>query len=166
MKALKLAAAAALLLPTLAMAEARIAVVEPLLAIMETTEAKKLVEQLQSDMKSKEDELMKLRGEIQQIMDRLEKEKMTMSKDQQQRLTDERDAKMMDLRSRSQLAQKRMEEEQKELLGAMEPKLRTALEQLAQEKNYDLIVNQQAVLFAKDEIDVTREVTQKINQMD
>lgn len=166
MKALKLAAAAALLLPALAMAEARIAVVEPLQAIMETTQAQKLVEKLQGDMQTKEQELVKLRNEIQQIIDRLEKEKMTMSKDQQQKLADERDAKMLDLRSRSQLAQKRMEEEQKELLSTMEPKLRTALEQLAQEKNLDLIVTQQAVLFAKDEIDVTREVTQKINQME
>lgn len=166
MKAFRMAVAAALLLPAVAMAEARIAVVEPLQAIMETAEAKKLVSKLQGDMQSKEQELIKLRNEIQKIVDRLEKEKMTMSREQKQKLTDERDAKMMDLRSRSQLAQKRMEEEQKELLGTLEPKLMTALEQIAQEGNYDLIITRQAALFAKDEIDVTRAVTQKIDQMD
>lgn len=166
MKALKLAAIAALFVPALALAEARIAVVEPLQAIMETNEAKKLIGALQGEMKSTEQELLKLRGEIQKIVDRLEKEKMTMSREDQRKLSDERDAKMLDLRSRSQLAQKRMEEEQQQLLSTLEPKLYTALEQVAQEGKYDLIITRQAVLFARDEHDVTRAVTQKINQMD
>lgn len=165
MNKIKLLLCGLLLVPAVSLAEMRIAVLDPLQAIFETAEAKKRTGELESDIKSKEQEIGKLRDEIIAIEQRLKKDGMTMSQNEQKRLTDERDAKMLDFRSRTQLAQKRIEGEQQELLKIMEPKLKSALEALAKEKGYDLILNRQAALFVKEEVDITRAVTQKINQM-
>lgn len=165
MKKIKLLLCGLLLVPAVSLAETRIAVLDPLQAIFETAEAKKRTSQLESDMKSKEQEIGKLRDEIIAIDQRLKKDSMTMSQNEQKQLADERDAKMLDFRSRTQLAQKRIEGEQQELLKAMEPKLKSALEALAKEQGYDLILSRQAALFVTEEVDITRAVTQKINQM-
>lgn len=165
MNKIKLLLCGLLLVPAVSLAEMRIAVIDPLQAIFETADAKKRTGELESDIKSKEQEIGKLRDEIIAIEQRLKKDGMTMSQNEQKRLTDERDAKMLDFRSRTQLAQKRIEGEQQELLKVLEPKLKSALEALAKEKGYDLILNRQAALFVKEEVDITRAVTQKINQM-
>jgi Skp family chaperone for outer membrane proteins len=88
-----------------------------------------------------------------------------MSKDEQKNLTDQRDAKMLDFRSRQQLAQKRLEEDRNEMLTLMEPRLKQAIEKIAADGKFDLIITRQAVLFAAEKTDITRDVTKIMNQM-
>lgn len=95
----------------------------------------------------------------------MQKDGITMGKDEQKKLTDQRDAKMLDFRSRQQLAQKRIEEDRNEMISLMEPRLRQAVESIAKEGKYDLVITRQAVLFATDQVDITSQVTQKMNQM-
>jgi outer membrane protein len=165
MKTIKLAVLALVLAPALAMAEIKIAVIDPIGAIAETAEVKTRTGKLEADMKNKEAEMMKLRDEILAIEEKLQKDGLTMSKDQQKSLSDQRDAKMNDFRSRQQLAQKRIESDRNEMLQLMEPRLKLAVDEIAKEGKYDLVLTRQAALFAKEEIDITRKVTQKMNQM-
>ncbi|MBQ0754812.1 MAG: OmpH family outer membrane protein [Gammaproteobacteria bacterium] len=165
MKTIKLAVLALVLAPSLAMAEIKIAVIDPIGAIAETTEVKTRTGKLETDMKNKEAEMMKLRDEILAIEESLKKDGLTMSKDKQKSLSDQRDAKMNDFRSRQQLAQKRIESDRNEMLQLMEPRLKQAVDEIAKEGKYDLVLTRQAALFAKEEIDITRKVTQKMNQM-
>lgn len=165
MKTIKLAVLALVLAPALAMAEIKIAVIDPIGAIAETAEVKTRTGKLEADMKNKEAEMLKLRDEILAIEEKLQKDGLTMSKDQQKSLSDQRDAKMNDFRSRQQLAQKRIESDRNEMLQLMEPRLKLAVDEIAKEGQYDLVLTRQAALFAKEEIDITRKVTQKMNQM-
>lgn len=165
MKTIKIALAALLLLPVVAVAEMRIAVMDPFAAIAETSEFKSRAGKIEADMKAKEAELLKLRNEVMDLEQKLQKDGLTMSKDEQKNLTDQRDAKMLDLRSRSQLAQKRLEEDRNEMMALMEPRLKQAIDKIAADGKFDLIITRQAVLFAAEKTDITRDVTQIMNQM-
>jgi len=122
MKTIKLAVLALVLAPALAVAEMKIAVIDPIGAIAETAEVKMRTSKLEADMKNKEAEMMKLRDEILAIEEKLKKDGLTMSKDQQKSLSDQGEAKMNDFRSRQQLAQKRIESDRNEMLKVMEPR--------------------------------------------
>jgi|SRR5690606_29455029 len=154
-----------LLAPVMALAEMRIAVIDPIRAISETSEVKERTSALELDMKKKEAEMIKLRDEIMALEERLKRDGMTMSSEQQKSMSDQRDAKMLDFRSRQQLAQKRMEQDRDEMLSVMEPRLKQAIDKIAKEGKYDLIITRQAVLYAAEQTDVTTQVTQIMNQM-
>lgn len=154
-----------LLAPVMALAEMRIAVIDPIRAISETSEVKERTSALELDMKKKEAEMIKLRDEIMALEERLKRDGMTMSSEQQKSMSDQRDAKMFDFRSRQQLAQKRMEQDRDEMLSVMEPRLKQAIDKIAKEGKYDLIITRQAVLYAAEQTDVTTQVTQIMNQM-
>ena len=51
------------------------------------------------------------------------------------------------------------------MLSVMEPRLKQAIDKIAAEGKYDLIITRQAVLYAAEQTDVTRQVTQIMNQM-
>ncbi|MFN3714592.1 MAG: OmpH family outer membrane protein [Alcanivoracaceae bacterium] len=165
MKTMKMLFAALLLLPALALAQPKIVVVDPERALGETEEVKARIAKFQSDMQGQENKLRKLRDDIMKIEERLQREGVTMSRDQGQKLTDERDAKMIEFRSLQQILQQRMQQSQEELQNAMAPKLGKAVEDISKEKGYDLVLIRQAVLFASDAVDITSDVTRQINRM-
>lgn len=165
MKTIKFALCALLLVPVLASAEMKIAVIDPIGAIAETTEVKNRTGKLEADMKGKEAEMLGLQKEIIAIQEKLKKDGLTMSKDEQKSLSDKHDAKMLDFRSRQQLAQKRIEADRNEMLQLMEPRFKQAVDAIAKEGKYDLVITRQAVLYMNDEFDITRQVTQKMNQI-
>ncbi|PKM23133.1 MAG: hypothetical protein CVV10_00785 [Gammaproteobacteria bacterium HGW-Gammaproteobacteria-14] len=164
-KVMKTLVAAFLLVPMLAVAELKIVVVDPDMALAETQDVKARITKFQSDMQGQENKLRKLRDDIVKLEERLQKEGVTMSRDQGQRLTDERDAKMIEFRSLQQMLQQRLQQSQQELQETMAPKLQQAVAEIAAEKGYDLVVVKQAVLFSSEAVDITRDVTQHINRM-
>lgn len=165
MKTIKWAVCALVLMPALALAEIKIAVIDPFSAIAETSEVKTRSEKLEQDIKSKQAELDVLRSDIMAIEQKLKKDGLTMSKDDQKQLTDKRDAKMLDFRSRQQLAQRSLEEGRAEMLQLMEPRLQKAVDAVVKEKKLDLVLSRQAAVYVGEALDITREVTQKMNQM-
>ena len=165
MKTIKWAVCVLMLLPTLAMAEIRIAIIDPYAAIAETTEVKNRAGKLEQDMKTKQAELEVLRSDIMAIEEKMKKDGLTMSKEDQQRLAQQREGKMLDFRSRQQLAQKRIEEDRNEMLQLMEPRLKQAIDEVVKAEKLDLVLNRQAALHVSEALDITRKVTQKMNQM-
>ncbi len=165
MKITKWAVCVMLLLPALATAEIKIGVIDPLTAIAETAEVKTRTGKMEQDIKTKQAELEVLRSDIMEIEEKLKKDGLTMSKDAQKELADKRDAKMLDFRSRQQLAQRSVEEGRNEMLQLMEPRLKQAIDEVVKDKKLDLVINRQAALHVSEAMDITREVTQKMNQM-
>lgn len=165
MKTIKYLIAAVMLLPTVALAELKVGVVDPIAAISETNEVKQRTAAIEAEVKEQEGKLRKLRDEIVDLEEKLKKEDMTLSKDQKRELTDKRDGKMFEFRSLQQTVQKRVNEDQQELLELMRPKFELAVSTVASDKKLDLVLNKQAALYTNGEFDITREVTQKINSM-
>lgn len=151
-------------LPGLALAEKKIAFVNPMQAISQSEEVQASQLEMQSDMGDEREKLQRLQQEIQQIEQKLQKENMTLSDKEKQNLQDERESKMIEARQLSKLVQKRMQGEQQEIVEKMRPKVMKAVEEIANEQGYDVVLNIQAIMYAQDGMDITEQVVQKLNE--
>ena len=95
----------------------------------------------------------------------MQKEGMTMSSDQQEQMQTEGQQKMIEIQSLQRKLQKRANDAQRELLQEMEPKLQSAVAEVAKKENLDLVVSAQAVIYTKPDLDITEAVTKQLNKM-
>lgn len=164
MKMIKLALVALFCLPLLAQAETVIAVVDPMQALMEADEVKQRNAELEEAIERDGMRLRELRNQIGQIEGRLQREGMTMSTEERNRLADERDSKGLEFQSLQQRVKRRVDSDRQALLEDMEPKLLRAVEAVVEEKDIDVVLNAQAVVFAKPDMDITEEITKRLNE--
>ena len=150
-------------LPGLALAEKKIALVNPIEAIRQSDEVKASQMEMQSNFGDERKKLQKLQKEISQIDQQLKKEGMTLSEKKKKNLQDKRQSKMIEARQLQKLVQKRMQGEQQEILEKMRPKVMKAVEAIATEKGYDMVLNVQAVMYAGEGLDITSQVVDKLN---
>jgi outer membrane protein len=144
----------------------KIAVFDPQGAILLTDKAKKLEEKLKADK-----EFSKLianaenaRSQALALQKDFEKNGMTWSAEQQA----EHKKKLQNLTDDFQLAQKKIQAENQSALAELEkemgPKLQPIMEAYIKEKDIDLLVNPRAVMFAKPELDITKEIAARLDQ--
>lgn len=149
--------------PGLALAEKKIAFVNPMQAISQSEEVQASQLEMKSAMGDERQKLQNLRKEIQQINQKMQKESMTLSDKQKQNLKDKRESKMIEARQLSKLVQKRMKGEQQEIVKEMRPKVMKAVNEIAENEGYDVVLNIQAVMYANEGMDITKQVVQKLN---
>ena len=65
-----------------------------------------------------------------------------------------------------QKLQKSIEDRQAELFAGIDEKVKRAIEALELDDDYDLIIPRQAALYVGDLYDITRKVTERLNDMD
>ena len=73
--------------------------------------------------------------------------------------------KMIELQNLRQSAQRKLNKGQQEILQVMEPKLKQAVETVAERENLDMVLNAQAVVYVKSDMDITEAVTKQLNSM-
>ena len=154
-----------LTLPGLAAAEQRIGVVDPIGALQQADEFQDRFGKLESSLKDEQARLDRLNGEVENLRARLEKEGMTMGEDERQELQTQGQQKMIELQNLRQSAQRKMNKGQQEILEVMEPKLKQAVETVAERENLGIVMNAQAVVYMRSDMDITDAVTQQLNGM-
>ena len=157
--------AVALMLPLFAQAEGRTGVVDPIGALQEAKEFQDRFGQLEASLKDEQNRLDRLGGEVENLRGRLEKEGMTMSEDEREQLQTQGQQKMIELQNLRQSAQRKLNKGQQEILQVMEPKLKQAVETVAERENLDMVLNAQAVVYVKSDMDITEAVTKQLNAM-
>ena len=157
--------AVALMLPLFAQAEGRTGVVDPIGALQEAKEFQDRFGKLESSLKDEQNRLDRLGGEVENLRGRLEKEGMTMSEDEREPLQTQGQQKMIELQNLRQSAQRKLNKGQQEILQVMEPKLKQAVETVAERENLDMVLNAQAVVYVKSDMDITEAVTKQLNSM-
>tara|TARA_R100001369_G_scaffold21139_1_gene38545 strand:- start:145 stop:639 length:495 start_codon:yes stop_codon:yes gene_type:complete len=157
--------AVALMLPLFAQAEGRTGVVDPIGALQEAKEFQDRFGKLESSLKDEQNRLDRLGGEVENLRGRLEKEGMTMSEDEREQLQTQGQQKMIELQNLRQSAQRKLNKCQQEILQVMEPKLKQAVETVAERENLDMVLNAQAVVYVKSDMDITEAVTKQLNSM-
>ena len=157
--------AVALMLPLFAQAEGRTGVVDPIGALQEAKEFQDRFGKLESSLKDEQNRLDRLGGEVENLRGRLEKEGMTMSEDEREQLQTQGQQKMIELQNLRQSAQRKLNKGQQEILQVMEPKLKQAVETVAERENLDMVLNAQAVVYVKSDMDITEAVTKQLNAM-
>lgn len=161
----KTALLVALLLPTMAFAAEKMAVVDPMEALLNSSAVKSRNAQLEKSIEAEGQRLRKLRDELVKIEERLQRDGMTMSKSERNKLNDEREEKGFRFQAMQQSINRRVEEDRQDLLAEMEPILLRAIEEVAKEKKVDMVISANAVVYGKPEIDITSDVTKRINQL-
>ncbi|HAB09856.1 MAG: OmpH family outer membrane protein [Alloalcanivorax venustensis] len=157
--------AVVLMLPLFAQAEGRTGVVDPIGALQEAKEFQDRFGKLESSLKDEQNRLDRLGGEVENLRGRLEKEGMTMSEDEREQLQTQGQQKMIELQNLRQSAQRKLNKGQQEILQVMEPKLKQAVETVAERENLDMVLNAQAVVYVKSDMDITEAVTKQLNSM-
>ena len=149
-----------------ALAEVKIAVVDVQGAILQSEEAKRLLQQIQTEFKGEEDEIREIQSEAAGMLERLQKDAEVMSDGEKRRLQQQIESRNNDFVYLRQKLQRQIEERQQELFAGIDVKVQKAIEELVKSEDYDLILPRQAALYVNDIYNITRKVTEKLNELD
>lgn len=150
----------------IALAEVKIAVVDVQRAILNSEEAKRLLVQIQEEFKTDDAKINTIKTNAAALLERLQKDAEVMSVDEKRRIQQEIESYNNDFVYERQKLQKAINARQTELFSGTEAKIQRAIEDLVLKNDYDLILPRGAALYVGDLYDITRKVTEKLNEMD
>ncbi len=144
-------------------AELKIAVLDTQRALVESEEAKALVERINRELKAEEAEAKSLNDDIKKLQDRLAKDGEVMSASEKRKVSKDIEDKQIDLQFMVNKLQKELNDRRQELLQQMVPKVDAVLKDLIELEGYDLILERGSLRYANPKHDITRKVTEKLN---
>lgn len=146
-------------------AELKIAIVDPQNAIAATEQYTKAVADLEKDTAGDKAKLTKLQAELNTCSQKMKTDGATMSATDQAKLKSDCEAKYRDYQAIGQVFQRTINERQQAILQDIGPKFQRALDAVAKEGGYDLVLVKEAAPFAKPMLEITDKVTIKLNTM-
>lgn len=157
---------AALLLPTIALAQGKIAVVNLEQAILQTDYAQKRLDEVrsQSDYKSDKAEFDKLKNEFDKLLKDYQKDAAVMSQEQQLSARKKIQSKQSDLEHVTGKLQQAEQSAGQALLQEMSPKVQEVLRDLISSEGIGLLLQRTSVIHADAGYSITAKVTDKLNQ--
>ena len=144
-------------------AEIKIAVLNFQQAIVQSQEAEAKLAEIREDLEQEQVELTALGEEIKGLNDKLIKDAEVMSDDEQRRISKSIEDKQIDYQFGLQKLQKALQDRQQDMLREMQPKLNAVLKDLIDLEGYDVVMERQAFLYVNPKHDVTRKVTELLN---
>ena len=147
-----------------AAAELKIAVLDTQRALIESEEAQALLAQAQQELQGEQDQLQALNDEIVALNEQLQKDGEVMSPAEQRRITKEIEDKQIDLQFLGNKLQKEVNDRRQELLQQMVPKIDVVLQDLIELEGYDMIMERSQLRYVNSKHDITRRVTEKLNE--
>ena len=161
----KLTIAALLLFVTgSAAAELKIAVLDTQRALVESEEAQNLLAQAQKELQAEQDELQALGEEIVALQEKLQTDGEVMSATEQRKLQKDIEDKQIDYQFLGNKLQKEVNDRRQELLQQMVPKIDVVLKDLIELEGYDMIMERGSLRYVNSKHDITRRVTEKLNE--
>jgi outer membrane protein len=142
-----------------------IAVVDQFAAILNTDVAQSLTEKYKVELEAERGKLVALDNEVAELEGRLQKESEVMSQSEMMRLSSDIKDKQLDRNVLIKKLRNRNQDAQQEIVGALGPKLEEVMQEIQEERDFDLILQKQAALWASEKYDITQEVTSKINKL-
>ncbi len=161
-----IAGLALVMLPMMASAQGRIAVVNLEEAIFQTDEAQQRLNGLREgeDYKADKAELDRLQAEREDLIKELQNDIAVMSAEQQQAARKRLANKNADLEHVLRKLQQAEQELGQRLLQEMTPKVQAVLRDLIQSEGIGLLIQRSAVIHADNGFSITAKVTDKLNQ--
>ena len=149
-----------------ALAEAKIAFVNAQRAILESEEARRVQTQIAEEFKDEQADIEKLRSEGAALVQRAQKDGEVMSDAEKRKLSNQIREIEKDLQYLAEKLQTKVQERQNELLTGIDVKFNRAVEALVLNEDYDIILPRENAIYVGDLYDITRKVTEKLNEMD
>jgi outer membrane protein len=153
-------------LPAVASAQGRIAVVNLEEAMLQTDEAQQRLNGLRDggDYAADKTELERLQAEREAMIKELQNDMAVMGPEQQQAARKRLTSKNADLEHVLRKLQQAEQELGQELLAEMTPKVQAVLRELIQSEGIGLLIQRSAVIHADNGYSITAKVTDKLNQ--
>ena len=145
-------------------AELKIAVLDTQRALVESEEAKSLLAQAEKELQEEQNEVTQLRDEIEALQQRLQKDGEVMSAAEQRKVTKEIEDKQIDFQFLVNKLQKEVNDRRQEILQQMVPKIDKVLKDLIELEGYDVIMERANLRYVNSKHEITRKVTEKLNE--
>ena len=145
-------------------AEMNIVVLDPVRAILESEEAKVLAEAANKEMQPEQEELRAAAEEMQALQAKLQKDGEVMSDSERRKAIKDLESMQANLQFGSQKLQKEAQDRRQEILQALAPKYEKVLSDLIQIDQIDLILSPNQLQYANAKHDISRRVTEKLNE--
>lgn len=156
--------AGALALSPAAHAELKIAVLDTQRAIVESEAGKAFLTRVNAELKKDQDDAKKLQDELKALQEKLQKDAAVMSDEQKRTSAKQIEDKQIDLQFIVNKLQKAVQDRREELMRDMVPRVDAALKDLIELEGFDLIAERQSFHYVNNKHDITRKVTEKLNQ--
>ncbi|MFP5518851.1 MAG: OmpH family outer membrane protein [Bdellovibrionia bacterium] len=148
-----------------AQAQNKIALVDMQKAVQATAAGKKAKTELETEFNKKKKELEKKEADLKKMGEDLERKKAVLSEEAFQKKQAEFQDEMLKYREVVGKSQMEIQKKERDLTAPILEKMRKTIEKVAQEKGYDLVLeNSQMVLFAAKTADITDAVIKEFEK--
>src|SRR5580704_608466 len=145
-----------------AYAQIKIAVINTQKALLDTEEIKKAQLELEAKFKPRQDQMLKVQKELEDIQAQLQSGKLNELGTQE--ITAEGQRKQRDMQRLQQDLQEEVERERTEILQRAGTRMQEVVKKLADEKGLDIVVDSANTVFFKTSFEVTTEATAAYNK--
>ncbi|AYN95437.1 MULTISPECIES: OmpH family outer membrane protein [Pseudomonas] len=163
-KFFRFALIAAAVVATPAFAEMKIAVLNYQMALLESDAAKKYAVDAEKKFGPQLNKLKALEGDAKNIQSRLAAGGDKMKDSERDRLESDFKQKARDFQFQSKELNEAKAAADRDMLKQLKPKLDKAVEEVLKKGNYDIVIERGAVVDAKPQYDITRDVIERMNQ--
>ncbi len=163
----KVIATAALLLATLvpaAQAAQKIAVVNTQAIMAQHPEREAVGQRLESEFGERIAEVQKLQADLQELAQKMQKDAALMTDAQKTELERKGQSLQADLQLKGKALQEDTQQRESEEMNKIVASVQSAINAVAQEQGYDIVLEARAVVFAKDEDNISAQVLEKVSK--
>ncbi len=143
-----------------------VAIIDTRLGIFQSDEAQEALKEPQEQIKAIEEQIQQESEELQEMSAALQRDELTLSEaalEVRQREIAQRDAvlrnKVVNLQRQAQLVEQ-------QIIANLRPKVEEIIQQIVDEKKIDLLLNRQTSVYFSPSLDITSELTSRMNESD
>lgn len=146
--------------------ETKVGYIDMQKAIQETSAGKKAKKELEKEFNAKKTELQKKEADLKKMSEDLEKKSAALSDEAKGKKQQELQQAMMKFQQEVGESQLNIQKKERSLTEPILEKLQAAIEKVAKSGGYTMVLekNEQSVLWAKKEIDLTDEVVKEFER--
>jgi len=159
-----ISAASIALFASAAMAEnLKVGVVDLHKVMQESSQAKAISQQLEKQFKPRQQKLLAQQKQLKADADKLNRDSSVMTAAQKKQLQNKINAEKGSLQQAAAAYQQELNNAQNKAMQDFFNKVKAALDKIAKQGNYDIILQKEGVPFAADKIDITPQVVKALS---
>lgn len=147
-----------------ASAELKIAVLDTQRAVIASEEAQGLIEQLRAEVEKEQAKVKELGDQIVALQEKLQKDGEIMSPSETRKVNKDIEDMQIEYQFEVNKLQKELNDRQQELFQQLVPKVDAVLKDLIELEGYDMIMERANLRYVNSKHDITRKVTEKLNE--
>lgn len=133
-------------------------------ALLSSKAADSFRDKLKAEFSSEQKQLVDLQTQVQKIQESIKKSQGTQSKEAQDRQRVQFQKAYGEYQRLGQELQQKQRVREEAFLKEMRPKLDAVIRDLLDSEGYDMVVNKQATIYVKPELDITPRVVELLNK--